>query len=223
MKSYRVLAWKELLAQKVTSILILIAVILSTIITTVIGQSIGILNAMKEQQAIALAGEKYGSFVQLTEEQLAAIKSDSRFSYIGAAIDLGTIELNSQLRLSLVEYLDHSYEMYPAFTELLEGWLPERPMEIALSEDVLKFLGFQGKVGDKISLTASKAWRHGILPAADYTEEFILTGITKSNYVAYTYGMLPGIVGEGTAEILFPSGQVYYVVDFRTADKKSRC
>lgn len=64
MKSYRVLAWKELLAQKVTSILILIAVILSTIITTVIGQSIGILNAMKEQQAIALAGEKYGSFVQ---------------------------------------------------------------------------------------------------------------------------------------------------------------
>ena len=37
MKSYRVLAWKELLAQKVTSILILIAVILSTIITTVIG------------------------------------------------------------------------------------------------------------------------------------------------------------------------------------------
>ena len=38
MKSYRVLAWKELLAQKVTSILILIAVILSTITTTVIGQ-----------------------------------------------------------------------------------------------------------------------------------------------------------------------------------------
>ena len=46
MKSYRVLAWKELLAQKVTSILILIAVILSTVTTTVIGQSIGVLNAM---------------------------------------------------------------------------------------------------------------------------------------------------------------------------------
>ena len=70
MKSYRVLAWKELLAQKVTSILILIAVILSTIITTVIGQSIGILNAMKEQQAIALAGEKYGSLCSSQKNSL---------------------------------------------------------------------------------------------------------------------------------------------------------
>lgn len=197
MKSYRTLAWRELCAQKVTSILILIAVVLSTVITTVIGQSLGILNAMKEQQAAALAGKKYGSFVQLSEEQLAEVKSDSRFSYVGAAIDLGTIQLNSQLKLSLVEYLNHSYEMYPAFTELLEGRLPEHPMEIALSEDVLRFLGFQGKSGDRISLTASKSWRHGILPAVDYTEEFTLTGITKSNYVAYTYGMLPGIVGRG--------------------------
>ena len=29
------------------------------------------------------------------------------------------------------------------------------PLEIALSEDVLRFLGFQGKVGDRISLTYS--------------------------------------------------------------------
>ena len=221
MKSYRTLAWRELCVQKVTSILILIAVVLSTVITTVIGQSLGILNAMKEQQAAALAGKKYGSFVQLSEEQLAEVKSDSRFSYVGAAIDLGTIQLNSQLKLSLVEYLNHSYEMYPAFTELLEGRLPEHPMEIALSEDVLRFLGFQGKSGDRISLTASKSWRHGILPAVDYTEEFTLTGITKSNYVAYTYGMLPGIVGEGTASRLFPSEQIYYVADFCTADKKT--
>ena len=39
-------------------ILILIAVVLSTVITTVIGQSLGILNAMKEQQAAALAAAR---------------------------------------------------------------------------------------------------------------------------------------------------------------------
>lgn len=91
MKSYRVLAWKELLAQKVTSILILIAVILSTITTTVVGQSIGILNAMREQQAITLNGEKYATFLQMSKEQLSELKEDHRLSYIGPNISLGTI------------------------------------------------------------------------------------------------------------------------------------
>ena len=43
MKSYRTLALKELLSQKVTSILILIAVVLSTMMTTIVGQSLAYL------------------------------------------------------------------------------------------------------------------------------------------------------------------------------------
>lgn len=58
MKSYRTLALKELLSQKVTSILILIAVVLSTMMTTIVGQSIGVLSAMREQQAIAVGGNR---------------------------------------------------------------------------------------------------------------------------------------------------------------------
>ena len=50
MKTYRALAYKELLASKITSVLILIAVILSTMMTTAIGQSLGILSAMRDQQ-----------------------------------------------------------------------------------------------------------------------------------------------------------------------------
>ena len=45
------LALKELWAQKVTSVLIWIAVVLSTIATTVMGQSVGILQAMRIHQA----------------------------------------------------------------------------------------------------------------------------------------------------------------------------
>lgn len=140
MKSYRILAWKELLAQKVTSILILIAVILSTITTTVIGQSIGILNAMREQQAISLNGEKYATFLQMTEEQISELKKDSRLSYIGPNISLGTVDLGNQLTLGLTEYVDNSLDIYPAISQIQEGRLPESAMEIALSEDVLKFL-----------------------------------------------------------------------------------
>lgn len=221
MKSYRVLAWKELLAQRVTSILILIAVILSTITTTVIGQSIGILSAMREQQAITINGEKYATFLQMSEAQLSELKEDSRFSYIGPSISLGTIDLNSQLTLGLVEYVGNSLDAYPAISQIQEGRLPEQAMEIALSEDALKFLGFDGKVGDTISLSVSKSLRHDIAPSIDFTADFVLVGITKSNYIGYSYGGITGIVGTGTADQLLPEEYLYYNVDFRTADKRT--
>ena len=221
MKSYRILAWKELLAQKVTSILILIAVILSTVTTTVIGQSIGILNAMRQQQAITINGEKYATFLQMSEEQLSELKEDARFSYIGASISLGTIDLNNQLTLGLVEYVGNSLDAYPAISQIQEGRLPEQAMEIALSEDALKFLGFDGKVGDTISLPVSKTLRHDIAPSIEFTADFVLVGITKSNYIGYSYGGITGIVGTDTAEQLLPEEYLYYNVDFRTADKRS--
>ena len=221
MKSYRVLAWKELLAQKVTSILILIAVILSTIITTVIGQSIGVLNAMRQQQAITINGEKYATFLQMSEKQLSELKEDARFSYIGSSISLGTIDLNSQLTLGLVEYVGNSLDAYPAISQIQEGRLPEQAMEIALSEDALKFLGFDGKIGDTISLPVSKTLRHDIAPSIEFTADFVLVGITKSNYIGYSYGGITGIVGTGTAEQLLPEEYLYYNVDFCTADKRT--
>ncbi len=221
MKSYRILAWKELLAQKVTSILILIAVVLSTVTTTVIGQSIGILNAMRQQQAITINGEKYATFIQMSEEQISELKEDARFSYIGPSISLGTIDLNSQLTLGLVEYVGNSLDAYPAISQIQEGRLPEQAMEIALSEDALKFLGFDGKVGDTISLPVSKTLRHDIAPSIEFTADFVLVGITKSNYIGYSYGGITGIVGTDTAEQLLPEEYLYYNVDFRTADKRS--
>ena len=54
MKNYYTLAFREMTAQKLTSFLILIAVILSTTMTAAVGQSAGVLAAMRQQQAIAI-------------------------------------------------------------------------------------------------------------------------------------------------------------------------
>jgi len=78
MKSYLALAWKELKAQKITAILILVAVIMSTIMTTVIGQSIGILQSMRIQQAAGLNGNRYATFHQLGKEQAQKLHEDDR-------------------------------------------------------------------------------------------------------------------------------------------------
>lgn len=222
MKSYRILAYKELLAQKMTSILILIAVILSTMMTAAISQSAGILSAMRQQQAIAIGGSHYASFVQMNGEQVSFLQNDPRLSYVGLSIALGTLKLNSSLTLSLSEYPEDSLETFPSISRIKEGRLPEHPMEIALPEDVLQLLGFTGTIGDTITLTLEKALRHGVaLNSFCYTQDFLLTGITESNYINYSSGHLLGIVGEGTAEKILPDTYLYFTANIRTAEKKS--
>ena len=222
MKSYLTLALKEVISQKLTSFLILIAVILSTMMTTAAGQSVGVLSAMRQQQAVAIGGDRYATFVQLTEEKAQILENDSRLSYTGRFVPLGDQKLNDQLSLDLAEYWDGGIAARPTYSRLVEGRLPEAPMELALPEDALQFLGFNGKIGDPISLSLSKALRHGIVvDACDYTAEFTLTGITESNFLGYTGGHILGLAGQGTAEAVLPPEYLYYSMDIRTKNPKN--
>ncbi len=221
MKSYLILARKEVLSQKLTSFLILTAVILSTMMTAAVGQSAGVLFAMRQQQAITIGGDRYATFVQLTEEQAQILEKDPRLSYTGRFIPLGDQKLNEQLSLDLAEYWEDETSTRPAWSRLAQGRLPKAPMEIALPEDALQFLGFNGKTGDTISLSLSKALRHGIVvDAYDYTAKFTLVGITESNFLSYTGGHILGLAGRGTAEKILPSEYLYYNVDIRTEGRK---
>lgn len=221
MRSYRKLAWKEISEQKTVSVLILTAVILSTMMTAAVGQSVGVLTAMRSQQAITIGGNRYASFVQLSEKQAQYMENDKRLSYAQRYISIGSMELNDLLSLDLAEYWGEGVEaVQPAYARLAEGSLPKNPMEIALSEDALQFLGFNGKVGDTISLSLKQALRHGVnIEEYSYTADFVLTGIIKSNYTGYTFGKILGIVGEGSAEEVLPPDYLYYNMDIRTADK----
>ncbi len=221
MKSYHTLVWKEIMEQKIVSALIVTAIVLSTMMTAAVGQSVGVLSAMRKQQAVAIGGDRYATFVQLTDEQAQFLERDGRLSYAGRFVTLGSMELNDLLRLDLAEYWNDGMEARPGHAQLVEGRLPEGPMEIALPEDALQFLGFAGEVGDTIPLSLSKALRHGIqIEAYDYQADFVLTGITKSNYMGYTYGSILGLAGEGTAEAVLPAEYLYYNVDVKTVDKK---
>ena len=222
MRSYYTLAWREIMGQKVVSVLILTAVILSTVMTTAVGQSAGVLDAMRRQQAIAIGGDCYVSFAQLTEEQAQIVEEDARISYAGRSVQLGSVELNDLLNLSLEEYWGDGLGTYQSYTKIIQGRLPEKPMEIVLSEDALQFLGFCGDIGDTISLSLSKALRHGLnLDAYDYRADFVLVGITQSNYLGYTSGYIRGFAGEGTAKKLLPQEYFYYNMNIRTAARKN--
>jgi len=222
MKSYHSFANKEIKTRKVTSVLVIIAVMLSAMMTTVIGQSLGILQAMRIQQAGILNGNRYATFRNLTYEQKSMLENDRRLSFVGSNIVLGEVSLkNSGLSLQLREYDDNGLAVYPAITRVDMGQLPSKAGEIALPRDALDFLGFMGDIGDIITLDLSVS-----LPD-DYSEEevyrystvFTLSGILKSNYLGYSTGIIAGIAGPGTAKTLLPEKYQVYSVDFRTADK----
>ena len=100
MKSYLAFAWKELKVQKITAFLIWVAVIMSTIMTTVVGQSIGILQSMRIGQAASLNGNRYATFHQLGREQSQKLHEDNRLYDVGDRIFVGSMPLgNSSLSL----------------------------------------------------------------------------------------------------------------------------
>ena len=205
MKSYLTLAWKELKAQKTTAILILAAVILSTIMTTVSGQSIGILQSMRVEQAAGLNGNRYATFHQLSREQAQALHEDTRLYDVGDLIFVGSTPLgNSSLSLYLREYHGNALAMYPAISAIKKGRLPKEENEIALSEDTLQYLGLDAAVGDTITLALRAFVMDGSLPELNYSANFVLTGILESSYMGYVSGSVAGIVGEGTAKLWLP-------------------
>lgn len=220
MKSYLDLTWKEIKAQKITSILILVAVIMSTIMTTVVGQSIGILQSMRIEQAANLNGNQYATFHQLNKEQAQKLHENNRLYDVGDIIFVGSTSLGSSLSLYLREYHDNALSMYPAIGNIKEGRLPEKAKEIALSEDALKYLGLDAAVGDDVPLDVCVSVMDGSLPKFEYSSNFVLTGILESSYVGYTSGTVEGIVGNGTAEKLLPKEYLLYSTDFKIYDKE---
>lgn len=222
MKTYRSLAWKELWTQKVMAILILIAVILSTMMTTVIGQSIGILNAMRQEQAAGLNGNRYVTLHQLTDTQADAISADSRLSYAEKIISVGISDIpNSKLSVLLEEYVGNALSAYPNNAQLESGKLPEKAGEIALPYDALALLNYKGEVGGTITLPIHVSLARDTMEDYEYSKDFVLTGILKPNYIGYVSGTIMGIVGAGTAVEILPERYMFYSLDIRTFDKKT--
>ena len=94
--------------------------------------------------------------------------------------------------------------MYPSSTAgIRRTSCAGTPMEIALFQKYLKYLGFEGGIGDRgLHFHCKKIFATTLRTSYSYTAEFVLTGILKNNYLGYTSGTVTGVVGEGTAEQL---------------------
>ncbi len=216
MKSYLTFAIKELKNQKVMAILILIAIILSSIMTTAIGQSLGILKIMRTEQAASLNGDRYVTFHGLTENQVLELENNSELYNVNSLINIGYSKMaDSSLTLYTREYIGNALNSYPAISKVKYGHLPNKPLEIALPENALQYFDRNINIGDNITLQAEIS----LMDSAEsysYSSEFMVCGILESNYIGYSSGVLDAIVGEGTADLLLPKEYLLYSTDFKT-------
>ena len=219
MKSYLSFAFKELKTQKVMAVLILIAVILSSIMTTSIGQSLGILQSMRIEQASSLNGDRYATFHQIKEEERRQLEKDNRLYDVGSFINVGITQLgNSSLNLFTREYLGNALDAYPAMGKIKKGALPASPFEIALPENALPYFDKEIRIGDTITLQAGISRMDGTLPEYSYSATYTLCGILESNYMGYSTGTVDAVVGVGTAASVLPDDYFLYSTDFKTKD-----
>ncbi|HBG0497431.1 TPA: ABC transporter permease [Clostridioides difficile] len=216
MKNYLSLSIKELKSQKLMTTFIIIAIVLSTIMTTVVGQSIGILQNLRIEQARSFNGDRHVSFHQLTKNQVDDIKKDNRVHQAGTSITLGSSKIkDSGISVLVKEYDKTGLSNYPKLMKLKSGHLPKDKNEIALDENTLKLMGIKPRLGVTIPMNLDISLLNDTIPPYNYTASFKLSGILEDDYTGYVSGIVNGIVGKGTSENLLPKRYILSSLDFK--------
>ncbi|EQJ72757.1 ftsX-like permease family protein [Clostridioides difficile P38] len=216
MKNYLSLSIKELKNQKLMTTFIIIAIVLSTIMTTVVGQSIGILQNLRIEQARSFNGDRHVSFHQLTKNQVDDIRKDDRVYQAGTSITIGSSKIkDSGISVLVKEYDKTGLSNYPKLMKLKSGHLPKDKNEIALDENTLKLMGIKPRLGVTIPMNLDISLLNDTIPPYNYTANFKLSGILEDDYTGYVSGIVNGIVGKGTSENLLPKRYILSSLDFK--------
>ncbi|VIG18237.1 ABC transporter permease [Clostridioides difficile] len=216
MKNYLSLSIQELKSQKLMTTFIIIAIVLSTIMTTVVGQSIGILQNLRIEQARSFNGDRHVSFHQLTKNQVDDIKKDDRVYQAGTSITLGSSKIkDSGISVLVKEYDKTGLSKYPKLMKLKSGHLPKDKNEIALDENTLKLIGIKPRLGVTIPMNLDISLLNDTIPPYNYTANFKLSGILEDDYTGYVSGIVNGIVGRGASENLLPKRYILSSLDFK--------
>lgn len=216
MKNYLSLSIKELKSQKLMTTFIIIAIVLSTIMTTVVGQSIGILQNLRIEQARSFNGDRHVSFHQPTKNQVDDIKKDDRVYQAGTSITLGSSKIkDSGISVLVKEYDKTGLSNYPKLMKLKSGHLPKDKNEIALDENTLKLIGIKPRLGVTIPMNLDISLLNDTIPPYNYTANFKLSGILEDDYTGYVSGIVNGIVGKGASENLLPKRYILSSLDFK--------
>lgn len=167
------LAIKNNKKNRTRSILVMIAIFLTTLLLAVIATfGYGSVKSQKEN-AGSLYGTFYGSYRNVSEEQLEKMQARGEFSQIGISASVGEIE--NPLDMSLMWVDKAGRELTNIDKQLEIGKFAQKANEITAGSEFFEQLGYDhAKPGDKIILKARKSRDEKY-----QQQEFVISGILK--------------------------------------------
>lgn len=214
MKTITGLALSNDRKNKTRSILIMIAICLTTMLLTIIGtMGIGMVR-FEKKNAAGLYGSNYGIFVGINDNQLNEIKRRAEIAEIGFMNSSGIIKGNE--KGSFVYADEKVREMFPNNQQYLleEGNYPEDENEIAASKEFFKMMGYENvKIGDTVSLDYRSDMEDKY-----HSRDFIIAGITYDNESVTDRNSYVVFCSQDFYNNTFPEGSRNYNVYFTLSD-----
>lgn len=193
---------------KMRSLLIMIAIALTTMLITAIGTfGYGGIKGNIEN-AENLYGNYIGSFSNVDSERLDEMKKRGEFSDIGLMAVLGESDTKGHSRLVWAD--EKALLMTNGYSMLQEGQIPEGKNEIAASEVFFEQLGYSSvKVGDKVSVPVRRNGRQ-----AFENHEFVISGILKDGAGNESQQSSTVLISEKCYNSIVPAGNERYTAYF---------
>lgn len=206
MKTITKTAISNLKHNKNRSILIGIAIMLTTCLLMIIGTSaIGVV-----KYSVANAGLKYGNFhggyFRVTEEQVEKIKHHAEFTEVGITETIATLQIQ-KADGTLVYMDDKAYGMGNMVLE--EGHMPHNENEIVAQKELFEYLGSTAKVGDTVTLYYRVKGEGEILE-----KDFVICGILSSSKLNNLRKMYGAVVSKDFCTSTIPKEERSFDVLF---------
>lgn len=174
----RKLSVKSLKNNRTRNIFIILAVILTSMMFTVIFSLFaGIQQVTQESTMREVGGRFHAGLKGITTEQYEKIKKDSLIKRSNYDILIGFAD-NILKRSTEVRYLPFPEELKDYFISLEEGHMPEKEDEIVVDTIVLDELGKPYALGEKIPLTIT-------FFGETFEKEFTVSGWYTGDYVSH--------------------------------------
>ena len=191
-------------------IAILLTTLLLTIVPTVLLDTIDI-----EFVAVNKAYPTFHAMFRNVDEKSAEeMQKDERITKVGLREDPAYMVCsNPDVNISMV-YCDAKAAKLNRL-KLKEGDLPEKADEIVVSKHLLKAMGLEGEIGDRITVPFQAVEDGGL--GMEQVKEFTITGFSRDSKAAIEKGVYSAMVSKTFTEEIIPEGAHKYRVYFRIA------